>query len=54
MDKCAKKLPKSASRALGALHGMTNVVYAKLYTTIVESVLFHGAGVWGGLNNTLL
>jgi hypothetical protein len=54
MDKCAKELSKSASRALGALHwkficadGMTNAVYVKLYTTIVEPVLFHGAGIWG-------
>ena len=42
MNKCVKELPKYASRALGALHGkcicaggMTNAVYAKLYTTIV-------------------
>ena len=54
MDKCVKELPKSATRALGALHGkficaggMTNAVYTKLYTSMVESVLFYGADIWG-------
>ena len=27
--------------------GMTNEVYAKPYTTMVEPVLFYGAGIWG-------
>ena len=60
MDKCVKELSKSASSAIGALHGkficaggMKNAVYTKLYTTMVEPVLFYAADIWG-LNTTLL
>ena len=49
-----KELAKSASRALSALYtkflycgGMTYDVFTKLYTTLVEPVLFYGAGIWG-------
>ena len=54
MDKAVKELAKSASRALGALFGkfidaggMTFDVYSKLYTTIVEPILFYASGIWG-------
>jgi hypothetical protein len=47
MDKAVKELSKSASRALGALFGkfiyaggMTWEIYNKLYTSMVESILF--------------
>ena len=49
-----KEIVKSASRALGAVYtkylhggGMSYDVYTKLITTIVEPVLFYGAGIWG-------
>jgi len=63
MDKCFKELSKSASRALGALHGkficaggMTNAVYTKLYTTMPSwlNLSYFTAPVYGELNNTLL
>ena len=48
------KLDKSASRALSALYtkflnvgGMDYGVFSKLYVSLVESVLFYGAGIWG-------
>ena len=54
MDKAVRELAKSASRALGALFGkfmnsggMTYSVYSKLYSSIVEPVLFYGSGIWG-------
>lgn len=41
----------SASRALSALYtrcgGMTYDVLTKLYQSLVEPVLYHGAGLWG-------
>ena len=47
------ELAKSASRALSALYtkflhvgGMT-YVFCKLYQSLVEPVLFYGAGIWG-------
>ena len=53
MDKAVKELSKSASRALGALFGrfisaggMTWKVYNKLYTSMVEPILFYGSGIW--------
>ena len=54
MDKAVKELSMSASRALGALFekfisagGMTWKVYNKLYTSMVEPILFYGSGIWG-------
>ena len=54
MDKAVCELAKSASRALGALFGkfiaacgMTWSVYSKLYTSLVEPILFYGSGIWG-------
>ena len=54
LEKAVTELSKSASRALGALFGkfiatggMTWNVYHKLYTTMVEPVLFYGSAVWG-------
>ena len=48
------KLAKSASRAFSALYtkflhvdGMTFDVLCKLYQSLVEPVLFYGAGIWG-------
>ncbi|CAC5384974.1 unnamed protein product [Mytilus coruscus] len=53
-DKAIRELSKSASRALGALYvkfisagGMTQSVYSKLYSTMVEPVLFYSSGIWG-------
>ncbi|VDI22082.1 Hypothetical predicted protein [Mytilus galloprovincialis] len=53
-DKAVRELSKSASRALGALYGkfisaggMTHSVYSKLYSTMVEPVLFYCSGIWG-------
>ena len=54
MHKTVKELCKSASRALSAIYtkfrsnsGMSFEIYTKLYTTLVEPVLFYGAGIWG-------
>ena len=48
------ELAKSASRALSALYtkllnigGMDYDVFCKLYESLVEPVLFYGAGLWG-------
>ena len=48
------ELAKSASRALSALYtkflnvgGMDYSVFSKLYESLVEPVLFYGAGIWG-------
>lgn len=48
------ELAKSASRALSALYtkflhvgGMDYDVFCKLYESLVEPVLFYGAGIWG-------
>ena len=48
------ELAKSASSALSALYtkflhvgGMTYDVFCKLYQSLVEPVLFYGAGIWG-------
>ena len=48
------ELAKSASRALSALYtkflhagGMSYDVFCKLYQSLVEPVLFYGAGIWG-------
>ena len=48
------ELAKSASRALSALYakfkcagGMSYDVYTKLYTSLVEPILFYCAGIWG-------
>ena len=53
-DKAVRELSKSASRALGALYGkfisaggMAHSVYSKLYSTMVEPVLFYCSGIWG-------
>ena len=61
MVECVKELSKSPSLALDALHGkficaggMTNAVYTKLYTTMVEPVLFYGAGIWGTKQYSLI
>ncbi|KAK3107434.1 hypothetical protein FSP39_014542 [Pinctada imbricata] len=49
-----KEVRKSASRALSALYtkflycgDMTYDVFTKLYRTLVEPVLYYGAGIWG-------
>ena len=49
-----REVTKSASRALSAVFtkflscgGMSYDVYNKLYKTLVEPVLFYGAGIWG-------
>ena len=54
MKKTVRELCKSAGRALSALYtkfchagGMSYDVYTKLYTTLVEPVLFYGSGIWG-------
>ena len=61
MDESVKELSKSPILALDALHGkficaggMTNAVYTKLYTTMVEPVLFYGAGIWGTKQYSLI
>ena len=48
------ELAKSASRALSVLHakfkcagGMSYEVYTKLYTSLVEPILYYCAGIWG-------
>ena len=48
------ELAKSASRALSALYakfkctgGMSYDVYTKLYTSLVEPILYYCAGIWG-------
>lgn len=48
------ELCKSASRAFGALYskfisasGMSYDVYTRLYESLVEPVMFYGAGIWG-------
>jgi hypothetical protein len=53
MRKTVKELTKSASRALSALYvksanagGFTFNLFKKLYESLVEPVLFYGAGVW--------
>ena len=52
-----RELTKSASRALSAIYtkfiscgGMSYDVYTKLYKTLVESILYYGAGIWGHAN----
>ena len=54
MKFATNKLAKSASRALSALYtkflnvgGMDYNVFCKLYESLVEPVLFYGAGLWG-------
>lgn len=54
MEMAARELAKSASRALGALYtkfkfagGMSHAVFKNLYESLVEPVLFYGAGIWG-------
>lgn len=54
MKFATSELAKSASRALSALYakfknagGMAFDVYTKLYTSLVEPVLFYGSGIWG-------
>ena len=54
MTKAATELAKSASRALGVLFGkmiatggLSYSVYTKLYSTMVEPILFYGSSVWG-------
>ena len=53
-DKAVRELSKSESRALGALYGkfisvvgMTHSVFSKLYSSMVEPVLFYCSGIWG-------
>ena len=52
-----REITKSASRALSAVYtkflscgGMSFDVYTKLYKTLIEPVLLHGAGLWGHNN----
>ena len=52
--KSIREIAKSAGRALSAIYtkfihvgGMKYEVYTKLIETVVEPVLFYGAGVWG-------
>lgn len=54
MKFAVNELAKSASRALSALYtkflhvgGMDYNVFCKLYESLVEPVLFYGAGIWG-------
>lgn len=54
ISKSIREFAKSASRALGAVYakylsagGMSYDVYTKLINSIVEPVLFYGAGIWG-------
>jgi hypothetical protein len=54
MNKAVKELSKSANRAIGVLFrkfistgGITWKVYNKLYTLIVEPILFYGSRIWG-------
>jgi len=61
MDKAVKELSKSASKALGALFGrfisaggMTWKVYNKLYTSMVEPILFYESGIWGTRSHNVI
>jgi len=54
MSLTAQELSKSAGRALGALYtkfildgGMSCSIFKTLYESLVEPVLFYGAGIWG-------
>jgi hypothetical protein len=58
MKKTVKELTKSASRALSALYvksvnagGFTFSVFKRLYESLVEPILFYGAGVWNTLDS---
>ena len=53
------KLAKSARRALSVLHakfkcagGMSYDVYTKLYTSLVEPILYYCSGIWGLTGST--
>ena len=57
LKQTVKELTKSASRALSALYthfitsgGFSFEVFTKLYQSLVEPVLFYGAGVWNVTN----
>ena len=54
MSRSIREITKSASCALGAVYtkyvhagGMSYDVYTKLISSLVEPVLFYGAGIWG-------
>lgn len=54
ISKSIQEITKSASRALGAVYtkylsagGMSFDVFTKLINSIVQPVLFYGAGIWG-------
>ena len=54
MSRSIHEITKSASRTLGAVYtkylhagGMSYDVYTKLISSLVEPVLFYGAGIWG-------
>ena len=54
MSRSIREITKSASHALGAVYtkylhagGMSYDVYTKLISSLVEPVLFYGAGIWG-------
>ena len=56
-----RELSKSATRALGALYGkyisaggMTNNVFAILFATLIEPIMYYGAGIWGTREHKLL
>ena len=61
MNKAVSELAKSASPALGALFGkfidaggMTFDVYSKLYSTIVEPILYYASGMWGTKQHSVI